>query len=266
MSFKVVIPSRYASSRLPAKPLLDIAGKPMVQHVWERALQSNAQEVIIATDHQAIFDTAKAFGANVVMTRETHESGTDRLQEVAQNLGFNESDIIVNVQGDEPLIPASVINQTAALMQDPTASMATLFEVCTTAQQVFDPNVVKVVTTEPFNKSSALIEASLCQALYFSRSPMPWFRDGFDLNNSKQSLCPDIEYKRHLGIYAYRVSLLNQFIQWPVSALEQVEKLEQLRVLANGARINIAQACESIPPGVDTQADLEHVRAILAQS
>ena len=261
MSFKVVIPSRYASSRLPAKPLLDIAGKPMIQHVWERAQQSEAAEVIIATDHQGIFDTAIAFGAKVVMTREDHESGTDRLQEVVQTLGFNESDIIVNVQGDEPLIPASVINQTAALMQNPAASMATLYEVCTTSQQVFDPNVVKVVTTELAENS----ENNVAQALYFSRAPMPWFRDGFSLAEPELSLPEGIEYKRHLGIYAYRVSILNQFIQWPMSSLEKIEKLEQLRVLANGAHINIAKACESIPPGVDTLADLEHVRAIFAQ-
>ena len=256
MSFKVVIPSRFASSRLPGKPLLDIAGKPMVQHVWERAVNSAAEEVIIATDHQGIFDIAKDFGATVVMTKPEHESGTDRLQEVSSQLGFNDKDIIVNVQGDEPLIPASVINQTALLMQDPSASMATLYELCSSVEQVFDPNVVKVVTTET--------QLDLQQALYFSRSPMPWCRDEFSLQQTLNKLPKGIEYKRHLGIYAYRVSLLNQFIEWPMAQLEQIEKLEQLRVLANGAKINIALACESIPPGVDTQSDLDHVRALMA--
>ena len=259
MSFKVVIPSRFASSRLPGKPLLDIAGKPMVQHVWERALESDADEVIIATDHQDIFDTAKAFGAQVIMTKASHESGTDRLQEVVANLSLADGEVIVNVQGDEPLIPISVINQTAKLMQSTTASMATLFEYCTTAAQVFDPNIVKVVTTEH-------TENNLTQALYFSRAPMPWYRDGFDHQSLPQSLPTEIQYKRHLGIYAYRVSLLNQFVTWPMAQLEMVEKLEQLRVLANGHQINIELACESIPPGVDTQADLDLVRQLLSNN
>jgi 3-deoxy-manno-octulosonate cytidylyltransferase (CMP-KDO synthetase) len=260
MPFNVVIPSRFGSSRLPGKPLLDIAGKPMVQHVWERACESQAKQVIIATDHQGIFERAQEFGAQVVMTREDHESGTDRLQEVAQHLGFNDDEIIVNVQGDEPLIPPSVINQTAELMQASNVNMATLYEYCQSAEQVFDPNIVKVVCTEQRVQSQNMVE----QALYFSRAPIPWCRDDFDPQKNSQILPSASRYKRHLGIYAYRVKLLNQFVQWPMAQLEQVEKLEQLRVLANAEMINIALACESIPPGVDTPADLEHVRALLA--
>ncbi|NRA41817.1 MAG: 3-deoxy-manno-octulosonate cytidylyltransferase [Pseudomonadales bacterium] len=262
--FTVIIPARFASSRLPGKPLLDIAGKPMIQHVYQQACLSAATEVIIATDHAAIFQAAEDFGAKVVMTSESHESGTDRLQEVVATLQLADDAVVVNVQGDEPLVPPSVINQTAALLTQTDASsqsMATLFEFCESSEQVFDPNVVKVVTTEP--KLSD--DMTLSQALYFSRAPMPWHRDSFEPATLAASLPSDIRYKRHLGIYAYRVGLLHRFVSWPVAALEQVEKLEQLRVLANGEAINIALACESLPPGVDTQADLDKVRALFAK-
>ena len=267
-AFTVIIPARYASSRLPAKPLLDIAGKPMIQHVYEQALKSEASEVIIATDHAEIFAKAESFGAKVLMTREDHESGTDRLQEVVSQLDLADDAVVVNVQGDEPLVPPSVINQTAALLTQPEAKavpMATLFEYCENESQVFDPNVVEVVTSETN-------QDALEQALYFSRAPLPWYRDGFaaykaaESEKAQQPLPKDIQYKRHLGIYAYRVALLNQFVNWPMAKIEQVEKLEQLRVLANGQAINIALACESIPPGVDTQADLDKVREIFAQA
>lgn len=248
MNFVVVIPARFASTRLPGKPLLDIAGKPMIQHVWEQACKSAASAVVIATDHQQIFDVAAGFGAEVCMTLASHESGTDRLQEVATVSGFDDMQVIVNVQGDEPLIPPAVINQVAGLMQAET-SMATLYEVIRNAGQLFDPNVVKIVSNE-YN-----------QALYFSRAPIPWYRDGF--SNDINTIPEDIVYKRHIGIYAYRVGLLRQFVQWPVSKLESVEKLEQLRALSNGVAIRIAEACEAIPPGVDTPKDLDHVRDIL---
>lgn len=249
MSFIVVIPARFASTRLPGKPLLDIAGKPMIQHVWERALQSDAAEVYIATDHQEIFDKATEFGAKVVMTSDQHESGTDRLQEVVSKLDLDATQVLVNVQGDEPLIPAAVINQVAALMADEQKHMATLYEVIEQAEQVFDPNVVK------------LVEDQQGKALYFSRAPMPWYRDGFADN--QQSLPAGIKYKRHIGIYAYRADLLNRFVQWPVSDLEAIEKLEQLRAMSNGIDIQVAEACETIPAGVDTQADLDLVRSLL---
>jgi 3-deoxy-manno-octulosonate cytidylyltransferase (CMP-KDO synthetase) len=250
MSFIVVIPARLASTRLPNKPLLDIGGKPMIQHVWEQARKSDASAVYIATDHQSICDVATAFGAKVCMTSASHESGTDRLQEVVNKLGLPSEQVLVNVQGDEPLIPPQVINQVAGLMGEGVA-MATLFEHIKQVDQVFDPNIVKLVTDEYNN------------ALYFSRAPIPWFRDGFSAENPV--LPKAVEYKRHIGIYAYRARLLDDFVTWPMSALEAVEKLEQLRVLSNGVRIQVAEACETIPPGVDTQRDLDVVRAFLAK-
>jgi len=260
-NFHVIIPARYASSRLPGKPLLEIAGKPMVQHVYEQALKSDADKVIVATDHADIVAACEQFGAPVVLTKQSHESGTDRLQEVVEKLELDPNQVIVNVQGDEPLIPPAVINQTAQLLSDPAISMATLYELCQSAEQVLDPNVVKVVTSEQGG-------VALSQAIYFSRAPIPYNRDLFagknlgDASNfSMQALSEHISYKRHLGIYAYRVGLLHQFVTWPMAAIEQVEKLEQLRVMAQGYQINIAEACQSIPPGVDTQADLDAVRA-----
>lgn len=251
MSFIVVIPARLASTRLPNKPLLDIVGKPMVQHVWERACQSEASAVYIATDHQDIADIAKSFGANVCMTSVAHESGTDRLQEVVAQLDFDDSQVVVNVQGDEPLIPPEVINQVAALMQEGIA-MATLFEVISDVKQIFDSNAVKLITDDYED------------ALYFSRAPIPWCRDEF--SKDQPNLPNAISYKRHVGIYAYRVALLNQFVTWPMSELESVEKLEQLRVLHHGVKIRVAEACKTIPAGVDTQKDLDLVRKILQQT
>src|SRR5690554_356019 len=251
MGFIVVIPARYASSRLPGKPLLDIAGKPMMQHVWERACESQATDVYIATDHADIAKAAKAFDAKVCMTKSSHESGTDRLQEVASQLGLDEQQVIVNVQGDEPLIPPAVINQVAALMEaDNTPQMATLYEHIQQAEHVFDANVVK------------LVEDNKGNALYFSRAPIPWHRDGFA---QSQALPQGIDYKRHIGIYAYRASLLNQFVGWPISPLEAIEKLEQLRVLSQGISIKVQKACQAIPAGVDTMQDLQAVRALLGQ-
>lgn len=252
MSFIVVIPSRYASSRLPGKPLLDIGGKPMIQHVYERALLSDASDVVIATDHAEIEQVAQSFGAKVCMTKQSHESGTDRLEEVASILGLADSQVIVNVQGDEPLIPFEVINQVAALMQKPDASMASLYEVIDDKEHIFDPNAVKVVTSEEG------------KALYFSRAPIPWHRDGFSFDINAAEVPSEIQYKRHIGIYGYRVNLLRSFVQWPVAALEAVEKLEQLRAMANGIQIEMAESILSIPAGVDTADDLDKVRAVIA--
>ncbi|MEC9313466.1 MAG: 3-deoxy-manno-octulosonate cytidylyltransferase, partial [Pseudomonadota bacterium] len=180
MSFKIVIPARYASSRLPGKPLLDIAGKPMIQHVYERACESDADTVIIATDDQRIADAATCFGADVCMTADHHRSGTDRLAEVAQNRGFADEDIVINVQGDEPCLPALLINQVAAdLAQHPQADMASLFSRIKQEKQVFDPNVVKVVMD------------GKGYALYFSRAPIPWMRDHF---NTDSTLPPELPH------------------------------------------------------------------------
>ncbi|PCJ22812.1 MAG: 3-deoxy-manno-octulosonate cytidylyltransferase [SAR86 cluster bacterium] len=242
MTFSVVIPARYAATRLPAKPLLDICGKPMLQHTYERAVASNAEQVLIATDDVRIQEVAEAFGAKVCMTSADHRSGTDRIQEVATQIGMPETQILVNVQADEPLIPPSVINQVAEnLEQDQDVGISTLCEKICSSDEVNDPNCVKVV----MDKRG--------YALYFSRATIPWHA------SSSAKNC-----YRHIGIYAYRVSILNQFVQWPPSELELLEKLEQLRALDNGITIHVAVSSETIPPGVDTQRDLELVRAHLA--
>lgn len=251
MSFYIVIPARYASTRLPAKPLKEIAGKPMIQHVYERASESAAAQVIIATDDARIEAVAKAFGARVCMTSAAHNSGTDRLQEVAAQLGLKPDDIVVNVQGDEPLIPPAVINQVAAnLAENNYASVATLSEPIHSLDDFRNPNIVKVVADQTG------------KALYFSRAPIPWPRDHF-ARNDVNSLPDNFPVQRHIGIYAYRVALLDRFITWPQAQLEQIESLEQLRVLANGEAIHIAEACAAVPGGVDTEADLLRVKAIL---
>lgn len=251
MSFYVVIPARYASTRLPAKPIKEIAGKPMIQHVYERACASNAAQVIIATDDTRIEAAALSFGARVCMTSPTHNSGTDRLQEVVVQLGLAADDIVVNVQGDEPLIPHAVINQVAAnLAANQYASVATLSEPIHSLEDFRNPNIVKVVADQQG------------KALYFSRAPIPWPRDHFAKADAN-SLPDNFPAQRHIGIYAYRVALLNRFITWPQAQLEQIESLEQLRVLANSEVIHVEEACAAVPGGVDTEADLLRVKAIL---
>ncbi len=256
MSFNVIIPARYASSRLPGKPLLDIAGKPMLQHVYEQARRSGAARVIIATDDERIRSAAEGFGAEVCMTSDKHVSGTDRVQEVVTKYAFNEQDIIVNVQGDEPLIPPGNIEQVAQLLAaDAEAGMATLSEPIADLQELLNPNAVKVVSDKQG------------YAIYFSRAPIPWARDDFgDGQNLENKLVrlPDHEYQRHIGIYAYRVGFLHQFVQWPLSPIEAIESLEQLRAIWNGVRIKLAPAIEPPPVGVDTEQDLARVRAILS--
>ena len=248
MSFIVVIPARYASTRLEGKPLISFAGKPMIEHVYRAASVSGAEKVVVATDDPRIETAVKAFGGDVCMTRDTHESGTDRLQEVAQFYGWEDSQIIVNVQGDEPLIPPAVINQVANnLAQNTAASASTLAWPIQNKAQMFDPNAVKVVADEQG------------LALYFSRAPIPWHRDSFQQE-------PNIQASgamRHIGIYGYRVGLLHQFIQWPMATLESIEKLEQLRILANSQRIHVALACEEVPAGVDTPEDVQRIKTLL---
>lgn len=242
MSFTVVIPARYAATRLPGKPLLDIAGKPMLQHTYERALASAAERVIIATDDARIQEAAQAFGATVCMTKDSHVSGTDRIQEVSAQLKLKDSELVVNVQADEPLIPPNAINQVAEnLKLDSEVGIATLCEIITSKEEICDPNCVKVVIDH------------LGHALYFSRATIPW------QGSSSAKNC-----YRHIGLYAYRVATLNRFIAWPVCELEVTEKLEQLRALYNGIGIHVAVSSEKMPPGVDTERDLEHVRAHLA--
>ncbi len=249
--FTVVIPARFASSRLPGKPLADIGGKPMVQHVYQRALASNASKVIVATDDERIMKAVQDFGGEVCMTLAGHPSGTDRLQEVARIYGLANDEIVVNVQGDEPLIPPAVINQVAAnLRASPLAGAATLSSALLNIDQVFDPNVVKVVSD------------AQGYALYFSRAPIPWARNDFAAN--QRTLPTSICFQRHIGIYAYRVGLLNQYVTWSVSPVEQLESLEQLRLMFNGQRIHVAEAVATPPHGVDTEQDLQAVRALFA--
>lgn len=248
--FLVVIPARYASARLPGKPLLDIVGKPMIERVWDQACKSDASRVVIATDDARIESLCQAFGAEVCMTRVDHESGTDRLQEVAEKLGMADDAIMVNVQGDEPLIPPAVINQVARNMAEhPEAGIATLAETIDAREIVLDPNAVKVVCD------------TRGMALYFSRAPIPWYRDHYD--SEGDSVAPNT--RRHIGIYAYRANFLHQFVQWPMGQLEQLEKLEQLRAMENGVAIHVDTACEEVPAGVDTQVDLDAVRELIAE-
>jgi 3-deoxy-manno-octulosonate cytidylyltransferase (CMP-KDO synthetase) len=250
MSYTVVIPARYASTRLPGKPLLDIAGKPMIQHVYERACESAAAQVVIATDDERIEQVARGFGATVCMTRSSHPTGTDRIEEVVAQLGLADDAIVVNVQGDEPLIPASVINQVADnLLQHGDAGISTLCEPITSAAELFNPNMVKVVGDDRG------------MALYFSRAPIPWERDAFA--GGEPTATTTITAQRHLGIYAYRAGFLHQFVQWPEAELEKIECLEQLRAMAHGVKIHVQLAAEPLPPGVDTQEDLDHVRSLL---
>ncbi|AOE84710.1 3-deoxy-manno-octulosonate cytidylyltransferase [Pseudomonas sp. TCU-HL1] len=249
-AFTVVIPARYASTRLPAKPLQDIAGKPMIQHVWEQARRSAAQRVVVATDDARIVEACGAFGAEVLLTRADHNSGTDRLAEVASQLGLASDAIVVNVQGDEPLIPPAIIDQVAAnLAAHPEAGIATLAERIQDVQALFNPNVVKVATD-----LSGL-------ALTFSRAPLPWARDAFAA--SREQLPADVPYRRHIGIYAYRAAFLHDFVAWGPCWLENTECLEQLRALWHGVRIHVADALEAPPAGVDTPEDLERVRRLL---
>ncbi|WP_295802032.1 3-deoxy-manno-octulosonate cytidylyltransferase [uncultured Microbulbifer sp.] len=245
-SFDVIIPARYASSRLPGKPLADIAGKPMVQRVYEQAMKSAAERVVVATDDMRVAEAVQAFGGEVCMTSADHASGTDRLQEVAGNLGLAADRILVNVQGDEPLIPPAVIDQVAQnLAQNAAAGVATLAEPITSVEDFLNPNVVKVVAEE-----SGL-------ARYFSRAPIPWPRDAFA--TERNALPAGLNPRRHIGIYAYRAAQLNLFVSWPVAPLEQFEALEQLRFLYNGQAIHVADAIEDVPGGVDTEQDLQRM-------
>jgi 3-deoxy-manno-octulosonate cytidylyltransferase (CMP-KDO synthetase) len=248
--FTVVIPARFASSRLPGKPLQDIAGKPMVRHVWEQARKSSARRVVIATDDERIVSACRGFGAEVLLTRADHDSGTDRLAEVAVRLGLADDAIVVNVQGDEPLIPPAIIDQVAGnLAAHPEAGIATLAEPIEDVAALFNANVVKVVSD---------LDGL---ALTFSRAPLPWARDAFAA--SRERLPAGIPYRRHIGIYAYRAGFLFDFVAWGPCWLESAESLEQLRALWHGVRIHVGDALEAPPTGVDTPEDLQRVRLLL---
>ena len=248
--FRVVIPARHASTRLPGKPLLPLAGEPMVVHVHRLAQRSGAAEVIIATDHAGIRDACIAAGAAVEMTAADHASGTDRIAEVAARRGWPGQDIVVNVQGDEPLLPSALVGQVAALLAaTPAAAIATLAAPITREADYVDPNVVKVVARPDG------------MALYFSRAPVPWDRDGSAAGPSNDGRHRGS--RRHLGLYAYRVAALHALAAALPAALEQRERLEQLRALSIGLSIVVADAAEPPGPGVDTPEDLARAEAIM---
>lgn len=249
MSFVAVIPARAASTRLPGKPLLDIAGKPMVVRTAERAALSKAQRVIVATDDARIHDAVHEHGFQAVMTRANHPTGTDRLAEVAAHLGLEADAVVVNVQGDEPLIEPALIDAVADLLeQTPQAAIATCAAPITTHQTLFNPNAVKVVCD------------AQQRAMYFSRAPIPWARDA--LADGGQRLAPGLPALQHIGLYAYRAGFLKQYPLLPIGPLERFESLEQLRAMENGYSITVLPIQDHPAAGVDTEADLERVRDI----
>ena len=247
MPFRVVIPARYASSRLPGKPLADLGGKPMVVRVAERAALSGAEEIWVATDHAMVGAAAERYGFSAVMTREDHASGTDRIAEVAAELGWSDDAIVVNVQGDEPLIDPALIRQVAHELEEGSdAVMATACHPISSIEEFLNPNVVKVVCD------------ARGHALYFSRAPMPWPRDAFAASRSE--LPAGLPAMRHVGLYAYRVAFLRRYGALSPSPLERFEALEQLRVLWHGFRIRVVEADHAPEAGVDTVEDLERIR------
>jgi len=250
-AFHVVIPARYEASRLPGKPLASIAGRPMIRWVWERAVESGAQTVTVATDSEPVAAACRAFGASVEMTDPGHASGTDRIAEVAGRIGWEDDAVVINVQGDEPLMPPAVIRQVAELLVlHPEADIATLGTPIHDLAEFLSPDVVKLVADARGG------------ALFFSRAPIPWHRDGAPRGPSSQERFDGAV--RHLGIYGYRVSALRRLSARPPCRLEETERLEQLRALWMGMRIQTDIAVEVPPAGVDTPADLDRVNAFLA--
>lgn len=248
--FTVVIPARLGSTRLPRKPLAEIAGRPLVVHVWERAQASGAARVVVATDHEAVAEAVARAGGEALLTAADHPSGSDRVLEAVRRLDLPPEAVVVNVQGDEPLVPPRVIAQlAAALAADSGIAAATVAEPLASREALWDPNVVKVVRD------------ARGFALYFSRAPIPWWRD--------RPGAPPVEWPaaarplRHLGLYAYRREALERFVGWPPAPLESLECLEQLRFLHHGVPLLVVDACEAVPAGVDTPADLERVRRLL---
>ncbi|MCX7099159.1 MAG: 3-deoxy-manno-octulosonate cytidylyltransferase [Methylococcales bacterium] len=253
LRFKVVIPARFASTRLPGKPLLDIAGKPMIAHVCERAKEADAEEVVVATDDLRIFQTVSDLGIKAVMTRTDHQSGTERIAEVAAICGWADDEVIVNLQGDEPLIPPAIIREVAlALASQTHAGIATLAAKIIDHAEIANPNAVKVV----LDKAG--------YALYFSRAPIPWERGTF----TPASKIPSgtVPYLRHIGIYAYRTAFLKRYCAWEASPLESVEALEQLRILWHGDAILVKVVDKTPEAGVDTEEDLRRVTQALSLS
>ena len=249
--FVVVIPARYASTRLPAKALLDIAGKPMVVHVADRARDSGAREVWVATDDERILQAVQAYGHQASMTDANHASGTDRIAELAAKRGWTDASIVVNVQGDEPRIAPDLIREVAHVLEsDSDAAMSTACHALQRDEDLFDPNVVRVV-----------LDARR-HALYFSRATIPWARDAFA--RSRSAIPPGLPVYRHIGIYGYRCQFLKRYATLEIPAIERFEALEQLRALWHGLRIAVAITEHAPEAGVDTPADLETVRRLFA--
>lgn len=250
--FRIVIPARYASSRLPAKPLADIAGLPMIVRVAHRARESAAVEVVVATDHDDVAAAARQSGVQVVMTRADHATGTDRLAEVVDRLGWPDDEIVVNVQGDEPLVAPALIDEVAlALREDAAAAIATASHPISSVEDFLNPNVVKVVRD------------AQDYALYFSRAPIPWPRDAFAA--ARERMPDGLSPERHIGLYAYRAAFLRRYRDLELSPLEKFESLEQLRALWHGYRIRVVSVAHAPEPGVDTAEDLERVRRHFAE-
>lgn len=250
MKFKVVIPARYGSTRLPAKPLLDLGGKPMVVRVAERVRQSGADEIWVATDHEAVRDAAEAHGVAAMMTRSDHPTGTDRLAEVVARCGWSGDTLVVNVQGDEPLIDPAVIDQTARQLATSGADIATVAHPIEDAADFFNPNVVKVVCRADGD------------AAYFSRAPIPYARDHFAREGGGETLPGGFPACRHVGLYAYRAAFLKAYASLLPAPTEQFEALEQLRALWHGYRISVALVTTAPAPGVDTPEDAERMRKL----
>ncbi len=249
-SFIVAIPARYGSTRLPAKPLREIGGVPMVLRVAQRALQAGARQVVVAVDDPRVAAALDGqAGVDICMTRADHASGSDRLAECAAHYGWAEDAIVVNLQGDEPFAPAAGIRAVAQALAEDDAPMATLATPLLDAEQLFDPNVVK------------LVRALNGRALYFSRAPLPWARDAFAIE--REALPADAPFLRHIGIYAYRAGFLARYARMRRTPLEQAESLEQLRVLEHGHAIAVRLTPEPFPPGIDMPADLERAEAWL---
>lgn len=252
MSFRIVIPARFASTRLPGKPLRDICGKPMIVRVIEQAKKSNAEEVIVATDSQEIANALSDIDVRVCITREDHQSGTERLSEVIEQMGFADDQILINLQGDEPMMPPVCLNQVGqALEEDTQVKMATLCTPLTNLEELFDPHAVKVV--RDIND----------YALYFTRAAVPWSRDCF--NEAPRKMPFEQEYQRHIGLYGYRAGFIKQYLEWQSSDIEKTESLEQLRVLYYGEKIKVISAEIAPGPGVDTIDDLNRVCELLAK-
>jgi 3-deoxy-manno-octulosonate cytidylyltransferase (CMP-KDO synthetase) len=251
VSFTVLIPARFASTRFPGKPLIDLGGKPMVVRVAEQARKSDASSIVVATDDTRIADACREHDVRFVMTSPDHPTGTDRLSEASAALHLRDEEIVVNVQGDEPLIPAKAINDVAALLtKNANAGIATVCHAIHTREEFFNPNVVKVVMNDAG------------EALYFSRAPIPFARDAFATDASRDGVLPaQVRAYRHIGLYAYRAGFLKRFPAMPIASIEKVEALEQLRAMASGVRIAVDVFDAPLPPGIDTPADYELLKA-----